>query len=87
MILTTKTIFIVEIKELNTPYSTTFKMPSTKKPEGIVSELNKLGFKIEPRYNEDGKTVYKLTCKKFVLRGKTMKELETINSHIKDFIH
>lgn len=87
MILTTKTIFIVEIKELNTPYSTTFKMPSTKKPEGIVSELNKLGFKIEPRYSEDGKTVYKLTCKKFVLRGKTMKELETINSRIKDFIH
>ncbi len=87
MILTTKTIFIVEIKELNTPYSTTFKMPSTKKPEGIVSELNKLGFKIEPRYNEDGQTVYKLTCKKFVLRGKTMKELETINSRIKDFIH
>lgn len=87
MILTTKTIFIVEIKELNTPYSTTFKMPSTKKPEGIVSELNKLGFKIEPRYNEDGETVYKLTCKKFVLRGKTMKELETINSRIKDFIH
>lgn len=87
MILTTKTIFIVEIKELNTPYSTTFKMPSTKKPEGIVEELNKLGFKIEPRYNEDGQTVYKLTCKKFVLRGKTMKELETINSRIKDFIH
>nr|DAN70423.1 MAG TPA: hypothetical protein [Caudoviricetes sp.]DAS77529.1 MAG TPA: hypothetical protein [Caudoviricetes sp.] len=87
MILTTKTIFIVEIKELNTPYSTTFKMPSTKKPEGIVEELNKLGFKIEPRYNEDGQTVYKLTCKKFVLRGKTMKELETINNRIKDFIH
>lgn len=87
MILTTKTIFIVEIKELNTPYSTTFKMPSTKKPEGIIEELNKLGFKIEPRYNEDGQTVYKLTCKKFVLRGKTMKELETINSRIKDFIH
>lgn len=87
MILTNKTIFIVEIKELNTPYSTTFKMPSTKKPEGIVEELNKLGFKIELRYNEDGKTVYKLTCKKFVLRGKTMKELETINSRIKDFIH
>lgn len=87
MILTTKTIFIVEIKELNTPYSTTVKMPSTKKPEGIVEELNKLGFKIEPRYNEDGQTVYKLTCKKFVLRGKTMKELETINNRIKDFIH
>ena len=87
MILTTKTIFIVEIKELNTPYSTTFKMPSTKKPEGIVEELNKLGCKIEPRYNEDGQTVYKLTCKKFVLRGKTMKELETINNRIKDFIH
>lgn len=87
MILTNKTIFIVEIKELNTPFSTTFKMPSTKQPEGIMNELNKLGFKIEPRYNEDGKTVYKLTCKKFVLRGKTMKELEEVHNRIKNFTH
>lgn len=87
MILTNKTIFIVEIKELNTPFSTTFKMPSTKNPEGIVGELNKMGFKIEPRYSEDGKTIYKLTCKKFVLRGKTMKELEEVHSRIKNFTH
>lgn len=87
MILTNKTIFIVEIKELNTPFSTTFKMPSTKKPESIFNELNKLGFKIEPRYNEDGETAYKLTCKKFVLRGKMMKELEEVHNRIKDFTH
>lgn len=87
MILTNKTIFIVEIKELNTPFSTTFKMPSTKQPEGIADELNKLGFKIEPRYNEDGKSVYKLTCKKFVLRGKTMEELKEVHDRIKNFTH
>ena len=87
MILTNKTIFIVEIKELNTPFSTTFKMPSTKKPEGIAEELSKMGFKIEPRYNEDGKTVYKLTCKKFVLRGKMMEELKEVHDRIKNFTH
>ena len=87
MILTNKTIFIVEIKELNTPFSTTFKMPSTKKPEGIADELSKMGFKIEPRYNEDGKTVYKLTCKKFVLRGKMMEELKEVHDRIKNFTH
>lgn len=87
MILTNKTIFIVEIKELNTPFSTTFKMPSTKQPEGIVDELNKLGFKIEPRYNDDGKSVYKLTCKKFVLRGKMMEELKEVHDRIKNFTH
>lgn len=87
MILTNKTIFIVEIKELNTPFSTTFKMPSTKQPESIADELNKLGFKIEPRYNEDGKSVYKLTCKKFVLRGKMMEELKEVHDRIKNFTH
>lgn len=84
--LTNKTIFIVEIKELNTPYSTTFKLPSTKDPEGVAKALDKLGFKSKKRLAEDN-TVHKLTSKKFVLKDSMMYELDVVYKAIKPYIH
>ena len=84
--LTNETKFIVEIKEVHTPYSTTLKFPKAKDPKGLIETLTRNNFRVEVRYNEDG-SIYKCTCKRFVLKGELQEYTDQVFSDIKPYLN